>query len=361
MKMIKIRIPVNLEVKTRKGISTVKFTKDLYVAATATWIPGSTVSLADAIERGIVGDDHKDLGYETISVAENQSGAEMAVRAGRVAIERAGIDLADYGLVMHATGGFVGLDMWPAAAYVANETIGSRAVGYDVQQRCNGALGALALAASFITTGYTSAAMITTGDNFASPWVDRWSCQANFIYGDGGTALVLSDKTGFARLVSATVGAENSLEPFSRGDAPFALSPGLEVPVRMLERGGQYGVKPEAEGGWGRYEAALRRTVEQALDDAGANVEDIAWVTGPYIHRNQFPENYELLGFKEEQSTWDLGRTIGHLGPGDPTAGINHFVENRSLSPGDLVLVFAAGAGFTLSAAVLEILNPPSW
>jgi len=339
----------------------VKFSKDLYVAATATWLPGSTVSLADAIERGLVGDDHQNLGYETISVARNQSGAQMAVLAGNVAVERAAVDPADYGLVLHATRGFPGLDMWPAAAYVASQTVGPQAVGYDVQQRCNGALGALALAASFITTGYASTAMITTGDNFAPPWLNRWGSQPNFIYGDGGTALVLSDKTGFARLVSATVGAENSLEPFSRGDAPFALAPGLEVPVPMLERGAQYGVRPEAEGGWSRYEGALRRTVDQALDEAGASVEDIARVTGPYIHRNQFPENYELLGFKEEQSTWDLGRTIGHLGPGDPTAGINHLVENRSLSVGDLLLVFAAGAGFTLSAAVLEILSLPSW
>lgn len=35
-----------------------------------------------------------------------------------------------------------------------------------------------------------------------------------------GTALVLSGRTGFARLISTAVGADNSLEPWDRGDTP---------------------------------------------------------------------------------------------------------------------------------------------
>lgn len=338
-----------------------KFSKNIYVAATATWLPDTTVSVADAIERGLVDDEHKNLGFESITVAENAAGPEMAAWAGRAAMRRAGIGSDEYGMVLHATCGFLGLDMWPAAAYVTNETIGPHAVGFDVQQRCNGALGALALAAGFISSGFCSTAMITTGDNFAPPWLDRWNCQLNLLYSDGGTALVLSDKTGFARLISATVGADNSLEPWNRGNSPFAPAPGLEVPVRMRERGVEFAVKPEAEGSWERYEAALKRTVGQALDDAGVTSTDIAWATGPFIHRGKSPENYELLGFEEKQSTWDLGRKVGHLGAGDQWAGLNHLVETRSLSRGDLVLVFAAGSGFTFSAAVLEILDLPSW
>jgi 3-oxoacyl-[acyl-carrier-protein] synthase-3 len=244
---------------------------------------------------------------------------------------------------------------------VANETVGTAAPGFDLQQRCNAGLGSLCLAAGYIASGFTSAVLMTTGDNFAPPWVDRWNVQLNLIFADGGSALLLSGRTGFARLVSATMGAENSLERWNRGDAPFATAPGLEVPLRLRERGAQHAVTPEAEGSWERYEAGLTSTTQRALDDAGVTVQDIARVVIPLIHRGTPLENYEVLGFSEKQSTWDAGRRVGHIGAGDQFLGLEYLVQERAVGPGDLVLIVAAGAGFSFSAAVVEILDLPSW
>lgn len=93
----------------------------------------------------------------------------------------------------------------------------------------------------------------------------------------------------------------------------------------------------------------------------GVTAADITWAAGPFIHCGCSPENYELLGFHEKADHLDLGRRTGHLGAGDQWAGLNHLAQTRFLTPGDLVLLDAAGAGFTLSAAVLEILHQPTW
>ncbi|MFE9449664.1 ketoacyl-ACP synthase III family protein [Streptomyces sp. NPDC006739] len=337
-----------------------KFDNDLFIASAASWLP-PVRPLADAIAEGLVDEEHRNIGYESIAVAEAVSGPEMAVRAGRLALERSGLDRDEVGLVLHGYCGYQGHDMWPTAAYVANETAGPHAPGFDVQQRCNAGLGSLALAAGHITAGFTSAVLLTTGDNFAPPWIDRFNAQLNLIFGDGGTALLLSARQGFARVVSACLGADNSLERWNRGLEPFASAPGQQMPVPLRERGLQHAATPEAEGSWDRYQSALFDTTGQALADAGVTTEDIARVVIPLIHRGVSPENYELLGFTEKQSTWDIGRHVGHIGAGDQFLGLEHLVKERSVNRGDLVLMVAAGSGFSFSAAVVEILDVPEW
>ncbi|MGW4568173.1 ketoacyl-ACP synthase III family protein [Streptomyces sp. NPDC004561] len=335
-----------------------KFENDLYIASAGSWLP-DTVPVTQAIADGLVDEDHRDLGFEHIAVSDDLSAPEMAVRAGRLAVARSGVDPEDVGLVLHASSSYQGHDMWPTAAYVANETVGTAAPGFDLQQRCNGALGSLSLAAGYIGAGLATEVLITTGDRFAAPWVDRWNIQLNFVFADGGSALVLSGRTGFARLVAATLGADNSLERWNRGLEPFDTKPGAEV--RLRERGAQHAVTKEAEGSWERYEAALMATTSRVLAEAGVTTQDISRVVTPNVHRNKAPENFDLLGFTEKQSTWEVGRRYGHIGPGDQFLGIEHLVLERAVGPGDLVLVVAAGAGFSFSAAVLEILHVPSW
>jgi 3-oxoacyl-[acyl-carrier-protein] synthase-3 len=337
-----------------------KFDEDLYVAAVGSWLP-DTVSLSDAVQAGLVDAEHRDIGYDSIGVARDISGPEMAVRAGRAAVARSGLGPDDIGLVLNASCGYQGLEMWPAAAYVANQTVGAAVPGIDLQQRCSAGTSAIALAAGYLTTGFATAALLTSGDNFAAPWVDRWNVQLNLIFADGAGALVLSRQGGFARLLSTSMGAENSLEPWNRGDSPFTTMPGQEIPLRLRERAMQAAASPEAEGAWERYEAALMRTVDQAVADAGVTIADISKVTLPFIHRGVSPENYEVLGFHEKQSTWDLGRRTGHVGAADPFLGLEHLVREDAIGPGDLVLMAAAGAGFSFSASVLEILDVPRW
>ncbi|MFJ9815465.1 ketoacyl-ACP synthase III family protein [Streptomyces sp. NPDC101151] len=337
-----------------------KVENDLFIASAASWLPDLR-PLSDVVAQGLVDEEHRNLGYESIAVAEGISGPEMAVRAGRLALERGGIDRAEVGLVLHSFCGYQGHEMWPAASYVANETVGPAAPAFEIQQRCAAGLGSLCLAAAQITAGFTDAALLTTGDNFAPPWVDRWNAQLNLIFADGGSALLLSRRPGFARVVAARMGADNSLERWNRGLEPFGSAPGREQPLRLRERGLQHAATPEASGSWDRYSAALSDTSARVLAEAGVSVEDIARVVVPLIHRGEAPENYEYLGFTEKQSTWDLGRRVGHIGAGDQFLGLEHLVKQRSVGPGDLVLMVAAGAGFSFSAAVVEILEVPEW
>jgi 3-oxoacyl-[acyl-carrier-protein] synthase III len=70
---------------------------------------------------------------------------------------------------------------------------------------------------------------------------------------------------------------------------------------------------------------------------------------------------HHLLGVSEEQTTWEYGRRTGHVGAGDWVLGLEHLLTGNELRAGDLVLLFGGGAGYTCTAAVVEILRVPAW
>lgn len=204
--------------------------------------------------------------------------------------------------------------------------------------------------------------MITTGDNFAPPAVNRWDMAVETGLGDGGTAAVLSTETGFAQVLSTAAGADNSQEGWTRGDMPFTLAPGDERPLQLMRRAIEQAGKIDPSEALTRYEEGMVRTRDQALSAANVELKDIARAVIPFVHRGQSQsENYDLLGFTEEQSLWGFGRRVGHLGAGDQFAGLNYLAENKELLAGDLILLMGAGAGFSFAAMVLEVLNPPVW
>ena len=65
-----------------------------------------------------------------------------------------------------------------------------------------------------------------------------------------------------------------------------------------------------------------------------------------------------VLGLPLSASTWDYGRTIGHLGAADHTISLGHLLETGQVGPGDHVLMVGTAPGITYSCAVLEILGP---
>jgi 3-oxoacyl-[acyl-carrier-protein] synthase III len=333
--------------------------RDVYLAATGTWLPRRT-SVREAVDAGLVGEYHRDLGYETVTVADDTCGAELALKAARIALGRCPIPAEEFGLVLHASSWFQGLDWWPAAAYVADRSVGAHPVAFDLQQRSNGAMGALHLAAAALDSGAASTALITTGDNFAGPHIDRWGTMIYTLLGDGGTAAVLSTIGGFARLRSTALYADNSLEPWSRGAETFTLAPGQVAPVPVMRRFHEHSQTPRAAGSWERLAAVMAKARDEALADAGIGPGDVARVVTPFNHRgNGQQENYDALGFTVDRSAWEFGRTVGHLGAGDQFAGLDHLVGQRAVGVGDFVLLVGAGVGYTTSAAVVEIVADP--
>lgn len=338
--------------------------ENLFVSGTAAWLP-PLVAAEDAVSAGLLEPERCKLrGIQSVAVAsdaESDAPPRMAVRAAREALRRGGTAPEDVALVLHASLWFQGIDMWPEASYVAHEAVGRQVPAYSIGQRCNGGMGALELAASYLGAGPAEghAALITTADRFSGPRVDRWNSVDVTMYGDGAGALVLSTRAGFARVLATTTAADNSLEILARGDDAFTRHPLEPAPMVDLGERTLSGARAAAfEDLTHRYIDLLVSAKTRVLEDSGTAVEDIAWAVIPVSRRGTGHELHDLLGVPDERTSWSYGRTTGHLGAGDQFAGLARLTESGAVAPGDRVLLFGGGAGYTCTAAVVEILGP---
>lgn len=337
--------------------------EDVYVAGTGVWL-GTPETARSALDSGAYdAQQHAADDILSVSVADpSMAPPDMAVQAATTALKRSGLDAEDVELLIHSGIWFQGVEMWPAASYVAGHALRRGVLAYGLEQECNGGLGALEVAARQVATGPgSSAAMITTADRFGAPLVRRWSSEPGFVYGDGGTALLLSARGGFARLLSTASGSDTSLEAVVRGPELRPLPSG--EPLDLLGRVGHYvrthgSVREATE----RVAAVMNSVVDTVLADAGIGREDVARVVPLASGRSRMEWQVpQLLGIPLERSTWEFARTVGHLGAGDQIAGFNDLVERRELNPGDRVLLVGGGSGFSCTCAVLEILDAPEW
>lgn len=338
--------------------------QDIYVAGVGTDLPPAT-TVETAIEKGLVEAGRAaELGYRSVLVAEQGSGPEFAVNAGRTAVQRSGIDPAEFGLLLHSYIWFQGRSIWATASYVAAQALSVHVPAYDVLQRCNAGVGALELAASHLTAGTRgSAVLLTTGDRFAAPAIDQWNTHGKAMYGDGGTALVLAKGRGFAKVLSTVTTSDNHFEGMARGTRPLdELPPDPQVPVDLVAPYKEFTAEVDATEIYTRLFGRIHAARDQALEEAGVKIEDVKRVADAAT-RGGIDDNLyaQLYGFSAEQTSWEFGRRTGHLGAGDQFAGLEDILRKGSVVPGDVVMLFGGGAGFSCTAVVLEIQEVPTF
>lgn len=337
---------------------------DVYISGTAVRVPGR-LSAATAVADGLCEPKAlAGLDLESVAVSERESAPDMAVKAARSALARSGAGPEDIDLILHATLYYQGHDLWAPASYIQRRAVGNRCPAIEVRQVSNGGMAALELAARSLSGGPAGGgALITTGDRFCAPGFDRWRSDPGTVYGDAGTALVLSRRGGFARLRSLATVSEPDLEGMHRGDDPFGDAPfsvrrpmDLDVQKRAFvkEVGVSYSVA--------RVAAGQNEALKQALTDAGAELTDIDWFVLPHFGLRRLTQSYlRPWGIDADRTTWSSGRTVGHLGGGDQISGLTDLVERGRLRPGQRCLLAGVGAGFTFSCAVVEIEDCPDW
>ncbi|GAB3837294.1 ketoacyl-ACP synthase III family protein [Dactylosporangium cerinum] len=338
---------------------------DLYIAGTGAYLP-KTESVEDAIAEGRYDADsavHTD--HLSVTVApDGENIADMAVHAGREAAARAGAGPADVGAVFYSVVLHNGIDVWNAAAYIQQGVAAEGAFAAEVRAGSNGGLVAVEVAASYLATHPAATlAVATAGDLWSAPYFDRWRAD-RILYGDGAAAVALSTRGGFARIVSLVNVTDPTLEAMHRGRqpwGPFQFS--AEQPIDLHRRHEEFLETFDKDEVWQRVQAGAKTAATTALQEADLSLADVEHIVVPHFGRNLITKQcLEPMGGADlDRTTWEFARQVGHLGPGDQFAGLNHLAERGALNAGDRVFLFGVGGGFSWSCAVVEILDEPSW
>lgn len=340
-----------------------KFDGGMYVSA-ATWLPETTESVADEVGAGRVdAEAARRQGVSELPVSADLAPPQMAVLAGRRALELAGREPGDIGLLAHAWVYHQGRDKWSPAHYVASELgLPPSALPCGLQELCSGGTSGLFFAATtLLGRPDVDAAMVTTADRFGAPVWDRWRNHPVIAFGDGATAAVLS-RTPVGggrglRLVSLTCSVASWLEGTERGDAPFSRFPlqGRATLDASESRAQFYAVHgrdclPQAA------TEHTRASLKMALEEAELDMTDprIRLFTAPRLGPGMIEMMYgELLEAGLRSSYRHLGARTGHLGAGDMVANFADITGQELLAPGEYAIVAGAGGGFTWSTAIV--------
>ena len=283
--------------------------------------------------------------------ADAMTAVEAETLAGRAALEDAGIDGKDVGLVLSwaAVPDRIAPPSAPPVAYA----LGARsalAMGVDVA--CASAIAQIALASAMIESGRIRYALLTQSHLITRAFPLEYPASPNV--GDAATAIVVGATE------RAGVLATHAVSEGEYYDAVSWRRP-REHDTRWFEAGGATFL--------GSYDAdAARALIQNTVRIAAHTVREAAAIARVDVARIGFlacvqPRKWipaavaEVLDLPLDRaiSTFD---EYAHLGGCGPIVNLLAARREGKLTPGTLVALYAQGTGFTRAAALLDWGHP---
>ena len=275
--------------------------------------------------------------------AAGEATSEMAARAARVALERAGRTPQDVDAVIVATST---PDLtFPSAATMVQRSLGmTNGFAFDIQAVCAGFVYALATATSLVLTGQARRVLVIGAETFSKilDFTDRATC---VLFGDGAGAVLLEavegEGTSRDRGVLATdLHSDGTYRDLlyvdggiSTGSAGLLRMEGKEVFRHAVQK--------------------LAQTAEIALEKAGLTGGDVDWIVPHQANLRIIKATAQKMGVPMERvvvTVQDHGNTSAASIPLALSVG----AERGQVKPGDLLVMEAIGGGLAWGAIVLR-------
>jgi 3-oxoacyl-[acyl-carrier-protein] synthase III len=282
-------------------------------------------------------------------VSENETTSDLAARAGRRALDVAGVspDEVDLLVVGTTSPDFI----FPSTACVTQTKLGLSCPAFDVMAACTSFIYALHTAASAIEAGRADTALVIGAEALTRyiDFTDRSTC---VLFGDGAGAVVLkaADTSGVESIVLGADGTGGDLLKVPAGGAASPLThDSLESGAQFLQMAGNEVFKFAVR--------AIPRVTKEALAAAGHDLSELRWLVPHQANKRIIDTVEERLGLDDERVYCNLEWTGNTSAASIPLALDDLYTSGR-LSPGDLLALVGFGAGLTWGAAVVRWTMP---
>lgn len=275
---------------------------------------------------------------------EGETTGTLAADAARQAMEAAGVEASQIGLIILATA--TPDQTFPSTATSVQHALGCNGgVAFDVAAVCSGFLYALATADSLLRTGMADRALVIGSETFSRilDWEDRTTC---VLFGDGAGAIVLEarEEAGDApRGILATRlhadGAHNQLLYVDGGASSTGTIGKLRMKGREVFR---------------HAVVNLADVLREVVEEAGLAPGDIDWLVPHQANARILDATARKLNMSPDKVVITVDRHANTSAASVPLA-LDVAVRDGRIKQGDLVMLEAMGGGFTWGASLMRV------
>jgi len=274
--------------------------------------------------------------------------SDLAARAGRHALDMAGLDPDELDLIVVAT---TSPDMHtPSTANLVQRKLGVRRPipSFDMNAACSGFLYALEVTRSLLASGRYPRALLI-GAEAITRFVDYQDRQVCILFGDAAGALVLEEEQGAGDILATTLKADPGfcdLITIPGGAAARPASP------YMLTQREQY-LRMDGRQIFKLAVQSLEQVIHDTLKKVGWSIDDVDHFVLHQANRRILKAVSERLEIPDEKLPSNLART-GNTASASIPLLLDECQRAARFQSGDRILAAAFGAGLTWAGCALS-------
>ena len=333
------------------------------LAATATYLPTHWMSAAELAavteidERVLV--DRFGLRGKHIA-APDEHVSDMAVSAGRALLDEQGLDPADLDVVAYFGSTFKDYQVWQAAPHIAHRLGARNAFALELDYVSCGSPVAIRVVRDLLRAEPELRSVLAVGACRESYLLDYTNTRSRFMFnfGDGAVAALFTASDAAAAPAGHEVLGAHMLTDGSFSHDVLVPAGGSVEPATCatVTARRHYLDVPDPTSMKQRLDPVsldnFVAAAQGAVERSGATLADVDLLCGIHMKRSMHDAVCAALGVPTERSIY-LDDT-GHMSGVDPLFALDRAARSGRVAAGDLVLLLAAGTGYTWAAACVR-------
>ena len=311
------------------------------------WMTAAEISDASGIPERVLVEKFGLRGKHIAAPDEHVS--DLCVSAATRLIEEHRVDPAGIDAVVYFGSMWRDYAVWQAAPWIAHRLGCVNALALEYANVSCGGPMALRLARNYLVGDDGLRRILLVGASRESYLLDYENERSRFMFnfGDGAVAMLLQRDAPTNELLASHAITDGSLS--LQVKVPSGGSVDMNGGYRFLDVADPSAMKERLD------EVSLPnflRVAEGALERSGATLDDVSFLCGLHTKRSMHDELVRTIGVDPSRTVY-LDDT-GHMSGVDPLLALDRAARAGDLSDGDLVLLLAAGTGYTWAASVVR-------
>ena len=276
--------------------------------------------------------------------AKDQSVVDMATAAAAKAIERAGLQPEQIGMVLVAT--VTHAEQLPSAAVEVAARLGTKNAAMDISAACAGFCYGISLADSMVRAG-SATYVLVVGVEKLTDWVDITDRSASFLFADGAGAVVIgpSDVPAIGPTVWGSDGDQKNAINMSQSFMDYRDHGGEIFPVMRMQ--GQQVFR------WAVGE--MSKAAKRALEAAKVDADDLDAFIPHQANMRITDAMIKYLGLPSHVPVARDIVTSGNTSAASIPLAMERMLETGEAPHGGTALLIGFGAGLVFASQVVTL------